>query len=100
MSSPTSARSKALRVLGVAGVIVATSIPGVAFAEGVGTYGGGGSNPGGDPGTQGSTGSNPTVPGAGLPFTGGDVAGLALIGAGAVAGGVALSRTGRRTARA
>jgi hypothetical protein len=31
-----------------------------------------------------------------LPFTGGDVVGLALIGAGAVAGGVALVRSGRK----
>jgi hypothetical protein len=31
-----------------------------------------------------------------LPFTGGDVVGLALIGVGAVAGGTALARSGRR----
>ncbi|HEY5015011.1 MAG TPA: hypothetical protein VIK61_20160 [Acidimicrobiia bacterium] len=33
-----------------------------------------------------------------LPFTGGDVVGLSLIGIGAVAGGTALVRSGRRKA--
>jgi len=99
MSSSTSVRSKALRLLGVAGVVLVTSIPGAAFAEGVGTYGGGNNN-GGSGGSQGSTDPGPSDTGADLPFTGGDVIGLALIGAGAVAGGAALSRTRRRAARA
>ncbi len=96
MSSSTKIRSRALRLVGVAGVVLATSLPGAAFAQEVGTYGNGNSNTGGSDGTPGQTGSDPADDGAGLPFTGGDVVGLALIGAGAVAGGAALSRSGRR----
>ncbi len=100
MNSSMKVRSKMLRLLGVAGVVLATSLPGAAFAEGVGDYGGGGNNNGGNNGSQGSGGSGTSGEEGGLPFTGGDVVGLALIGAGAVAGGAALSRSGRRTARA
>ena len=100
MNSSMKVRSKMLRLLGVAGVVLATSLPGAAFAEGVGDYGGGGNNNGGNNGSQGSGGSGTSGEEGGLPFTGGDIVGLALIGAGAVAGGAALSRSGRRTARA
>ncbi|MCZ7534846.1 MAG: hypothetical protein M5T61_02145 [Acidimicrobiia bacterium] len=96
MSNSTKIRSKALRLFGVAGVVLATSLPGAALAQEVGTYGNGNNNSGGSEGSQGASGSGTSDGGSALPFTGGDVIGLALIGAGAVAGGAALSRSGRR----
>ncbi len=57
----------------------------------------------GDPGTsstlgrvQPATPARPTGSGGGLAFTGGDIAGLAAIGAGVTAGGVALAAVSRR----
>ena len=62
---------------------------------------------GSDTGTQGQgtggsgTGSNTSGQGSGsLPFTGGDVAGMALIGIGLAAGGTVLVRSNRRRAAA
>lgn len=100
MSGSRNLRSKMVRLAGVAGVVLATSIPGAAFAEGVGKYGGGGNNGGGGTSTPTATVGGASGGGSSLPFTGGDVAGLALIGAGAVVGGVLLSRSGKRSARA
>lgn len=99
MSISTKARSKALRLLAVGGIVAATAMPGVAFAQDVGTYGNGNNNNGGQ-GTEGSGAGGGSGGGGSLPFTGGDVAGLVIIGAGAVAGGAILTRSGRRAARA
>jgi hypothetical protein len=75
----------------------AAMLPSVAFADNCNNYAGG------------SCGTASSVPvpttavssqtsNDGLPFTGGDVVGLSLIGIGAVAGGTALVRSGRRKA--
>ena len=92
-------RAKALRLLAAGAVAAAVSLPGAAMAQGVGAYGGGndhqgGSNSGNGSNEAGSAGASGT--GGTLPFTGGDVVGLALIGAGAIIGGTALVRSGRR----
>jgi hypothetical protein len=74
-------------------------VPSVAGAQEVSPYGGGSTvvsptsvvrDPVGDPGSSTNTSSGS------LPFTGGDVAGLAAIGAGAVGVGVVASRARRR----
>jgi hypothetical protein len=49
-----------------------------------------------DPGSGASGTSSTSSSGSTLPFTGGDIAGLALIGAGAVGVGYVLVRQGRR----
>lgn len=90
--------SRALRLLAVGGIVLGTLAPATAaFAS---PYPNGGTPPGGpgDPGSQvkAATASNP---GGSLPFTGGDVAGLAAIGAGAAAaGGLLVVKTRRRQA--
>ena len=92
-------RAKVLRLVAAGGVAAAVMLPSAAMAQDVSTYGGGGKSPteggqGTGSGEPGSTATNNS--GDALPFTGGDVVGLALIGAGAVAGGVALVRSGRK----
>lgn len=92
--SMTTVRSRALRLLAVGGLVGAVWLPTAASAQDV--YGAG--NAGGV-NEQGAPGSNvaPTqTSGGNLPFTGGDVVGLALLGAGAVTGGMVLARSGRR----
>jgi hypothetical protein len=92
-------RAQALRLLVAGGVAAAVMLPGAAMAQDVGAYGGGDNHPGGSSGGPGSseTGSTGTTsPGGSLPFTGGDVVGLALIGAGALVGGTALVKSGRK----
>jgi hypothetical protein len=92
-------RAKALRLLAAGGVVAAVMLPTAAMAQDVSTYGSGNTPPPSNP-TQ-DTGSK-AVEATGaqsqdsLPFTGGDVVGLALIGAGAVLGGTALVRQGRK----
>jgi hypothetical protein len=95
----TTLRIRILRMAAAGGIIAgAAMLPGRAFAE-CNNYAGGSC------GTE-STGAVPTTKvGAestnqdgNLPFTGGDVVGLSLIGIGAVAGGTALVRSGRRKA--
>lgn len=94
----TKARATALRLLAAGGVAVGMMLPATAFAEDTCPYGTGNCGPtdtsGGDPGSN--TAGDPDGNGGNLPFTGGDVIGLALIGAGAVAGGTVLVRSGRR----
>jgi hypothetical protein len=92
--------AKALRLLAAGGVVAAVMLPSAAMAQDVGTYGGGNNHPGGSQSGNGSNsaGSNSATgtTGGSLPFTGGDVVGLALIGAGAIAGGTVLVRSGRK----
>ena len=95
-------RAKALRFIAAGGVAAAVMLPGAAMAQttgcpyGTGSCGGNqGQNSG--PGSSQTGSAGATTPGGqSLPFTGGDVVGLALIGAGAIAGGAALARSGRR----
>jgi hypothetical protein len=91
-------RAKALRLLAAGGVMAAVMLPSAAMAQDVTSYGGGNNHPGSAGGGPGSSqsGSESSTPGGQLPFTGGDVVGLALIGAGAIIGGTALARSGRR----
>jgi hypothetical protein len=92
-------RAKALRFIAAGGIAAAVMLPGAAMAQtctyGTGTCQGksGIDGPGS---TQDAKSSGATSDGGSLPFTGGDVVGLALIGVGAVAGGTALARSGRR----
>lgn len=94
----TSIRSKAVRLLAAGAIVTGASLlPAAAFAQDVGTYGGGNDNNGDGMSDTGSNDPSSTESGGGsLPFTGGDVVGLALIGAGAVGGGAILVRSGRR----
>jgi hypothetical protein len=96
----TTLRIRILRVAATGGIIAgAAMLPVHAFAADCNNYGGGSC------GTE-STAVVPTSAAAQhetssngtLPFTGGDVVGLSLIGIGAVAGGTALVRSGRRKA--
>jgi hypothetical protein len=92
-------RAKALRLLAASGVVAAVMLPGAAMAQDVGAYGGGNNHPGGSSGAPGSNATGATGasnPGGSLPFTGGDVVGLALIGVGALVGGTALVKSGRK----
>jgi LPXTG-motif cell wall-anchored protein len=89
-------KSKALRLMAAGGLMAAVLMP-AAAANAV--YGGGGtSGQGGstDPGTT-STSSESTGT---LPYTGGDVLELSVIGAGLAAGGFVLIRANRRRAAA
>jgi cyanophycinase-like exopeptidase len=94
----TTLRSRILRMAAAGGIIAgAAMLPAYAYAAGdCPNYGGG--NCGAE-----STAVVPTTAVKAntsnegtLPFTGGDVVGLSLIGIGAVAGGTALVRSGRR----
>ncbi len=83
---------RALRVAAVSGIVFGTMAPAVAFAA---PYPDGGDPPtdvSPNTATQGNTASNS----ASLPFTGGDAAGLAIIGIGAVAAGTVIVRQSRR----
>ena len=91
-----SSSSTLRRLVGAAVVVTATIVPaGVAAAA---------DYPSGNPTTEvqdtGSTVRASTqTPASTLPFTGGDVAGLALIGAGAALAGTVMVRRARRPAR-
>src|SRR5690349_23094587 len=92
-------RAKALRLVAAGGIAAAVMLPTAAFAQetagcpyGSGICGGTHSGGSGNGSQQtGSAGTGST--GGSLPFTGGDAVGLGLIGLGAVAGGVALTRS-------
>jgi hypothetical protein len=95
----TTLRTRILRMAAVGGIVAgAAMLPGHAFAA-CNDYAGGNCGTEGTavvPTTQvGASGVSDT---GSLPFTGGDVVGLSLIGIGAVAGGTALVRSGRRKA--
>ena len=89
-------KTKLLRVLAVGGIAAAAIVPATAAGAVYGQPGGhsGGS---GDPGSTSS--GDPSGSGT-LPFTGGDVVGITLLGAGLAAGGTVLVRMNRRRAAA
>jgi hypothetical protein len=93
-------RAKALRLLAAGGVAAVVMLPGAAMAQTAGCPYGSGNCDGGTVSSNnvGSTGATTPADSSGgsLPFTGGDVVGLALIGVGAVAGGAALARSSKR----
>ena len=94
----TTIRTRFLRFAAAGGIIAGFAmLPGHAFAEcnayAGGNCGGASSVPTPTSGVSATTSNSGT-----LPFTGGDVVGLSLIGIGAVAGGTALVRSGRRKA--
>jgi hypothetical protein len=96
----TTIRTRILRFAAAGGIIAgaAMAVPVHAFAD-CSNYGGGKCGAASSvptPTTKVSAAS--TSPDSSLPFTGGDVVGLSLIGIGAVAGGTALVRSGRRKA--
>ncbi len=85
-------RSKLVRITAAAGIVAGSMIPaGAAF----GVYGDPGS---GDPGSGGADNPGGSESGDSLPFTGGDIVGLTLIGGGLALGGTLLARSGRRRA--
>jgi hypothetical protein len=94
------ARRRALGLCAAAGIVAAVSVPAPAFAQQVSSYGTGSTSPTSTVGTE--PGFEDTVPTQGesdtLPFTGADVASLAIIGVAVAGTGVALSRSGRRRA--
>jgi hypothetical protein len=92
-------RAKALRLLAAGGVVAAVMLPTAAMAQDVSSYGGGNTPPSSTPGNGNGSqhvGSTGTTNQESLPFTGGDVVGLVLIGTGALLGGTALVRQGRK----
>jgi hypothetical protein len=96
----TTIRTRILRFAAAGGIIAgaAMAVPVHAFAD-CNNYGGGKCGAASSvptPTTKVSAASS--SPDSSLPFTGGDVVGLSLIGIGAVAGGTALVRSGRRKA--
>jgi len=83
---------RALRVAAVSGIVLGTLAPTAAFAA---PYPNGGDPPSEvDPGSQ--VQNNAATNSGSLPFTGGDAAGLAIIGIGAVAAGTVIVRQSRR----
>jgi hypothetical protein len=96
----TTIRTRILRFAAAGGIVAgaAMAVPVHAFAD-CNNYGGG--KCGGVssvPTPTNKVSAQSTSPSSSLPFTGGDVVGLSLIGIGAVAGGTALVRSGRRKA--
>ena len=94
--SRNSFAGRALRVAAASGIVLGALVPaGAAFAA---DYPSGTTGATGDPGSQvkASTTTNSST----LPFTGGDVAGLAAIGAGAAVAGVVMVRHGKKKAAA
>ena len=94
----TTIRTRILRFAAAGGIVAGVAmLPGVAFAD-CNNYGGGSCGSATSTPTQTTAVSSKTSNEGSLPFTGGDVVGLSLIGIGAVAGGTALVRSGRRKA--
>jgi hypothetical protein len=95
----TTIRTRILRFAAAGGIIAgAAMLPASAFAT-CNNYGGGSCGSATSVPTPTTAVSATTTSNDGsLPFTGGDVVGLSLIGIGAVAGGTALVRSGRRKA--
>jgi hypothetical protein len=95
----TTIRSRILRFAAAGGIIAgAAMLPAHAFAANCTNYGGGDCGSASTVVTPSTAVSAQTSNDGSLPFTGGDVVGLSLIGIGAVAGGTALVRSGRRKA--
>ena len=96
-SMPTPARTRILRLAAVGGMVAGTVVvPARAFAVKCNPYAGGNCGTASGVATPTSAVSSRSSDNGGLPFTGGDVVGLSLIGIGTVAGGTALVRSGRR----
>jgi hypothetical protein len=96
----TTIRTRILRFAAAGGIVAgaAMAVPVHAFAD-CSNYGGGKCGAASSvPTPTNKVSSQSTSPSSSLPFTGGDVVGLSLIGIGAVAGGTALVRSGRRKA--
>ena len=84
---------RALRVAAAGGIVLGVLAPTAAFAA---TYPSGDpGDPPADPGSQ--VAANTTTNSSTLPFTGSDVAGMAVIGAGAALAGVVMVRHSKRT---
>lgn len=84
---------RALRVAAAGGIVLGALAPAtVAFAA---DYPSGTTGSTGDPGSE--VAANTTTNSSTLPFTGGDVAGLAAIGAGAAVAGVVMVRHSKKT---
>ena len=92
MSKP-SFKQRAVRVAAASGIAFIAIAPTAAFAAGGYPDPGNPSDPS-DPGAQ--VKANTATKAASLPFTGGDVTGLAAIGAGAVLAGAVIVRQTRR----
>jgi hypothetical protein len=89
-----STHSTLRRLVGTSVVVLATVVPaGVAAAADYPGPSGPAVSPNSGSNVKASTATNPST----LPFTGGDVAGLALIGVGAALAGTVLVRRSRRT---
>jgi hypothetical protein len=86
-------KGKVLRIVAAGGCVVASMLPAAAAHADYGQPGGGTGSSGGGTSSQG-TGSD----GGSLPFTGGDVIGAVILGAGLAAGGTVLVRANRRRA--
>jgi hypothetical protein len=94
----TTVRTRILRFAAAGGIIAgAAMLPAHAFAA-CNSYGGGNCGSASSTPTPSQGVSAQTSNDGSLPFTGGDVVGLSLIGVGALAGGTALVRSGRRKA--
>jgi hypothetical protein len=94
--SKNSFASRALRVAAASGIVLGALVPaGAAFAA---DYPSGTTGTPGDPGS--TVAARTTTNSSTLPFTGGDVAGLAAIGAGAAVAGVVMVRHGKKKAAA
>ena len=94
----TTLRTRILRMAAAGGIIAGAAVlPAQAFAA-CNNYGGGSCGTEGTAAVPTTKVSAETSNDGSLPFTGGDVVGLSLIGIGAVAGGTALVRSGRRKA--
>jgi hypothetical protein len=92
--SKNSFAGRALRVAAASGIVLGALVPaGAAFAA---DYPAGTTGTPGDPGSQ--VAARTTTNSSTLPFTGGDVAGLAAIGAGAAVAGVVMVRHGKKKA--
>ena len=94
----TTIRTRILRFAAAGGIVAGVAmLPVRAFAD-CNDYAGGNCGSASSAPTQTSAVSAATSNDGSLPFTGGDVVGLSLIGIGALAGGTALVRSGRRKA--
>jgi len=93
----TTIRTRFLRFAAAGGIIAgAAMVPVYAYAGECNNYGGGNCGTENTAVVPTSAVQADTSREGALPFTGGDVVGLSLIGIGAVAGGTALVRSGRR----
>ena len=92
-------RTRILRMAAAGGIVAgAAMLPVHAFAADCNNYGGGSCGTESTVVVPTSAAQHETSSSGTLPFSGGDVVGLSLIGIGALAGGTALVRSGRRKA--